>query len=328
MTSSFVATVLLYLSIIATSLLLRERKLHIFGVISVASCLLFIELPDIPGYKDHYQLVERTSLEYIFSLNNFEPGYVVAVAFLSKFLPFEAFYVIAISLAIYAYIKFYKNNIGSKPYIFALFFLSMHLYFIAIPLRTTIASIFLAYSLLYLKNNKNALAAALIIIGSTFHIAITPMLVLPILNNFSGLITRYYLLVLSVAIAASIIISRYLSLDSFVDANDYFNLKISAYEDANVSSSSIYFKFWILAILGSYISSEVLSEFDRVLVTGMTVIIILLQPFEFIQGRFMWLTSFLFVYIFVKVILSRVDVGGVGRLIFVATLPLIIFLRF
>ncbi len=328
MTSSFVATVLLYLSIIATTLLLREKKPHIFGVILVAICLLFIELPDIAAYKDHYQLVEHTRLEDLFSLNNFEPGYVVVVAFLSRIIPFEIFYVTAISLAIHAYIIFYQNNIGNKSYIFLLFFLSISLYFIAIPLRSTIASIFLAYSLLHLKNNKNALAAAIIVIGSTFHIAIAPMLVLPILNNFSGFIKRYYLLVLSIAIAASMIVSKYLFLDSFININGYLNLKILAYQDVNVSSNSFYFKLWLVAILFAYISHVVLSEFDRVLVAGMAVIIIILQPFGFIQGRFMWLTSFAFAYTFVKVTLSRVEMGRVGGLFFLVTFPLLIFFRF
>jgi hypothetical protein len=327
-TSSTIASVLLYLAIIATSLLLREKRLYILGAILISICLLFIELPDVAEYKDHYQLIERTSFEYIFSLSNFEPGYVLVVALVSKFLPFEIFYVVVISLAIQSYLNFFKNSLSKRPYIFAVFFLSICLYFIAFSLRSTIASMFLAYSLSRLKDNRNALAAGLIVLGATFHIVIAPMIILPILNKFSAFITRRYIFVYSIAIAMSIFVSRNLSLENFIGVNEFVSLKIAAYEEANISSNSLFFGLWMIAFFSSFISFKLFNEFDRVLVIAAVITILLLHSFEFIQGRFMWLTSFLFAYIFVKGIFSRFDMGRVGRLFFVLTLPLFTFIRF
>lgn len=326
--SSAAASMLLYLALVATSLLLRERKAYIFGAILIATCLLFIELPDVATYKEHYQLARHTSFENIFSLYNFEPGYVVLVIALSRFLPFEVFYVIVVSLAIHAYLKFYEKSVNKRPYIFAVLFLSVCLYFVAFTLRTTIASMFLAYALSCLKGKKNALAAVLIFLGATFHIVIAPMIILPIVNKFSALISRRYLLFYAIAIALAVIIARHLSLNFLVGANQFIDLKISAYEDANVSSNSLYFGLWILAIFGSCISYRYFDESDRVLAIVAAVNVLLLYPFEFIQGRFMWLTSFLFAYIFAKGTIARIDIGKTGRLVFVLTLPLLSFLRF
>jgi len=328
MTSNFVGSMLLYLAIIATSFLLRERKTYIIGVVAIATCLLYIELPDIAEYKEHYQLAGRTSFEYIISLYNFEPGYVGVVAILSQVLPFEVFYIIIVSLAIHSYLKFYEKNVNKQCYIYAVFFLSFCLYFVAFTLRTTIASMFFAYSLLNLKDNKNVFAAILIIIGATFHVAIAPMIILPILNKFSAFIARRYLLVYAIAIVASIIITRYLSMNLFVGVNEIVDLKILAYDDANVTSNSLYFVLWIIAIIGSFISFKHFEEFDRLIIITTVATIIALLPFGFIQGRFMWLTSFLFAYIFTKGTFGRFDFGKTGRLLFTVTLPLVIFLRF
>lgn len=327
-TSSSVATVLLYLAIIVTSLLLRERKLYIFGAILIGTCLLFIELPDITEYRDHYELTKRTDFSHILSLSNFEPGYVVVVAFISQFLPFEVFYVAVVALAIHAYLRFFEKCANKNPYIYAVFFLSICLYFIAFTLRSTIASMLLAYSLLYLKVNKNFIAAVLIVIGATFHIVIAPLIVLPILNKFSNIITKHYIFVCAAVITISMIFARYLSLDFFVGSNEILDHKISAYDDANVNANSFYFGLWIVAILGSFISFKYLNEFDRVLIIASVCIILFLQPFGFIQGRFMWLTSFVFAYIFTKGIFSRFNFGRIGMLFFITAVPLAIFLRF
>jgi len=328
MIPSSVATVLLYFAIIATSLLLRERKLYIFGAILIGTCLLFIELPDVTAYKEHYELTKHTNFSEILSLSNFEPGYVVVVALLSQILPFEIFYVAVVAFAIHIYFRFFEKCANNNISIYAIIFLSIFLYFIAFTLRTTIASIFLAYSILYLKNNKNFIAAVLIVFGATFHIAIAPLIILPILSRFSNIITKHFIFLNVAVIAVSVILAQNLSLDYIVGINDILDLKITAYETENVYRNGFFFDLWIVVILGSFISFKYLNEFDRFLITAFACIIFLSQPFGFIQGRLMWLTSFVFAYMFTKVFISRLNFGRIGRLFFLAAVPLAIFLRF
>ena len=328
MQSNLISHVLLYLAIIATSLCLRERKPYIFGVISIAICLLFFDLSDIEEYRNHYELAGRAGFDHVVSLYNFEPGYVLLVVLIAHFLPFEAFYVIAISLAIHAYIKFFEQSVGKGHYVYAVFFLSSCLYFVSFTLRTTIASTFLAYAILCLKNKKNILAVILITVGATFHVVIAPMIILPILNKYSGLIAKHYLSFYAIVIAISIAIAKNLSLTPFVGVNEIVDLKISSYDDANINSNSIFFGLWAIAFAGSYVSFRKFDEFDRVLVIASVATILLLYPFEFVQGRFMWLTSFVFAYIFAKGTFMRIDFGSAGRLILVNTLPLVVFFRF
>lgn len=328
MTSSSIATVLLYFSIIATSLLLRERKLYLFGAILIGTCLQFIELPDIIEYKAHYQLTSNTDFRNILLLSNFEPGYVVLVTILSKFLPFEVFYVAVVTLAIHAYTRFFEKCADNYAYIYIVLFLSVCLYFIAFTLRSTIASIVLAYSLLYLKDKKNLISAALIVFAATFHIVVAPLIMLPILNNYSSIIKKHFIYFFSAAIIIPLVLARYLSLDFFVGNSEILDLKISAYDGANINVNGFYFGLWIFAIIGSFYSYKYLIEFERVLIIATVFIIVLFHPFGFIQGRFMWLTSFVFAYIFTRVVFSRINLGAIGRLIFLVVVPLAVFARF
>lgn len=327
MQSITLAHAFLFLSIIATIFLFRERKFHIVGIISISICLLFIDLPDIDEYRTHYDLTGRAGFDYVISLYNFEPGYVIFVAALSSFLPFEAFYVITISLAIHAYLKFFEESDGKRHYIYAAFFLSICLYFTAFTLRTTLASTFLAYAILCLKSNKNAAAGALILVGGMFHVVLTPLIILPVFNRFSSLIAKHYILLYIVVVALSVIVTPSLSLTPFLGANEVIDLKISSYEEANFSSNSYYFGLWLIAFIGALISYKNFSNFDRMLVISLLTSILFLYPFEFIQGRFMWLTSFLFAYIFSKGTFLRFNFGDAGRIFLVTALPLAVFFR-
>ncbi len=321
-------SIILYFSVIITILLIHEKKSSMFGSILIATCLLFIELPDIKDYKEHYELAKNTDFNYILSLYNFEPGYVLLTVIASQFLSFEIFYILIITITIQANLKFFEKCDSEKSYIYATFFLSICLYFIAFTLRTTIASIFLAYSLLFLKKNKNYIAIILIVIGATFHVVIAPMIIFPILNNFSKIIIKHYIITSITTLITLVISSQYLSLDLFFGANEILDIKISAYDSANLSADSFYFVLWILAIIGSIISFKYYGEFDCMLIVISAAIIILMQPFGFIQGRFMWLTSFVFAYVFTKSIFSRLYFDQIINFLITIIVPLAIFLRF
>jgi len=327
-TSNLTIIYLLYLTIVVISLSLRDGKSYIWSAALIGALLLLLDLPDIAEYKEHYYLTAQTSFMHIFPLYNFEPGYVAAVAIFSKIVPFEVFYIIIITLAIDAYFKFYRANTDNRAYILAACFLSLCLYFVAFTLRATIASIFLAYSLHFLRNKKNATATVLIIIGATFHAIIIPLIILPIANLFSAFISKRYLLLYTITVIAVVFVSKLLSLDMLLGVSDVIDLKASAYKDANISSDSVYFVLWIIAIAGFLISLRFFSEFDRVLALSLTAIILALHPYEFIQGRFMWLTSFLFIYILAKGVIIRFNFGKTGRLIFTISVPLITLMRF
>jgi hypothetical protein len=328
MASSIIFVLPLYLAIVTTSLLPQKNRAHILGAAVIGACLLLLDLPDIAEYKEHYQLAGEIGFYNILSLYNFEPGYVAIVALLSKTIPFEVFYILTITFAINAYRDFYCENTSRKSSIFIVCFLSICLYFVAFTIRTTIASIFLAYSLSCLKKKDNLRAALMIILGATFHAIITPLIILPVINKFSILIKSRYLFAYTIAIVVALISEKIVSPDLFIGTNELIDLKLSAYEDANVGSKNIYFGLWIVAAVGSIVSMDRFNEFDRVLTISMVTVILLLRPYEFFQGRFMWLTSFIFIYILTKGILTRFDIGKTGGLLTIITLPLLTFLRF
>jgi len=319
--------IFIFLSIIITIFLFRENKPYIFGVVLISVSLLFLDLPDIDEYRTHYDLTGTHGFDYVTSLYNFEPGYVFFVIIMSSIFTFEVFYIVTISLAIHAYLNFFRDSGEGRHYVYAAFFLPICLYFIAFTLRTTLASIFLVYAIMCLKRNRNVAATALIIVGAMFHIVIAPMIILPVVKRFSVIIAKYYIFIFILLGALSIIAAQGLSLTSLVGVNDIIDLKISSYDDANIKSNSFYFVLWIVALILSLVPLKSFSDFDRVLSVSLVIIILLLYPFQFIQGRFMWLTSFLFAYFFTKSTLMRFNFGETGRVVLVCLLPLAVFSR-
>lgn len=328
MTSTPIGLLLLYFSIVSTTFLVRERRVPFLGCILIGSSLLTFDLPDSFEYKEHYQIASQLGISHAVLPFNFEPGYNLIVSLFSKVVPYEAFYVFVISITIYAYIKAFDSLAGKKDYLLTAFLLSIFLYFFAFTVRTTIASMFLAYAVIFLKNRNNFYAALMVIAGCLFHVVIAPLILFPVINIFSSFVTRNFKLTFLAAIIAALLIASSLSLDFFLGRNNLLDLKIMAYNDANIDSKSIYFWLWIFALFCSLISIKYFSELDRVLVIGSAFILLLLLPFGLVQGRMMWLMSFILVYILTKATILRFSLGPFGGICFVVMLPLIGLVRY
>jgi hypothetical protein len=318
----------LYISILIAAVFLRDLNYRFFGSILIGMCLINLDLPDILEYKSHYSLASQIGFEDLLLSSNFEPGYVLLVYIISNYIPFEFFYVVVIALAIDAYSKFYALKNDERYYIYIIIFLSTCLYFVAFTIRSTIASIFLAYALIYFRQRKLFTGSIMILAGSAFHVAILPMLMFPVINNISFVFEKKSFYIYAMAILASIFLPNFLLIDSFVGMNKVLDLKILAYEDANINSSSLFFGLWIFVAAGFVMSYRSYDDFDRSLFVTLFVIILFLRSYGFIQGRFMWLTSFLFVYFFAKSLIFKFDIGKYGRLLLIFMLPLMNFLRF
>ena len=323
----FFSHAFLFLSIVVTVFLFYRKNFYIFGIISISICLLFFDFPDIDEYRDHYEFAGQAGYDYVSTFYNFEPGYVVLVAVSAALLPFEVFYVLVMTFAIYAYLQFFEETGDKNRYIYATIFLSICLYFVAFTLRTTISSTFLALAVTFMQRKRNFIAIIFILIGSLFHVVIIAAIILPFASLFAKFLSRYYLLILPAAGVFSVIIGQGFDLNQIVGFNSVLDLKIISYSDANMSSNNVFFGMWIVAFIGAFASFRTLDEFERALIIAMFGIIIFLTPFEFVQGRFMWLTSFLFAYIFSKGTFVRFNLTETGGIVFMIVVPLAVFFR-
>jgi EpsG family len=323
----FFSHAFLFLSIVATVFLFYKKKFYIFGIVSISICLLFFDFPDIAEYREHYEFAGQAGYDYVSTFYNFEPGYVLLVAISASLIPFEAFYVLIISSAIYAYLRFFEETGEKNRYIYATIFLSICLYFIAFTLRTTISSTFLAFAVTCMQKKRNTLAFILILVGSLFHVVILATIILPFVSLFSRFISRYFILILPFAGIFSLIIGQYFDLNAIVGYNNVLDLKISSYTDANISSNTVFLGMWLIALATAFASFKKLDEFERALIIAFFGIIVVLIPYEFIQGRFMWLTSFLFAYILSKGTFIRFNLTETGGIVFMTVLPLAVFFR-
>lgn len=324
----FFSHAFLFLSIVSTVFLFyKNNKLYILGIFFIALCLSFFSFADIDEYREHYEFAGQAGYDYVSTFYNFEPGYVLLVAISASLIPFEAFYVLIISSAIYAYLRFFEGTGEENRYIYATIFLSICLYFVAFTLRTTIASTFLAFAVLYMQQKKNTIAFVLILIGSLFHIVVLITIILPFASLFRRFISKYFILILPIAGIFSVIISQYFDLNEIVGYNDVLDLKISSYTDANISSNNLFLGMWLVAFATAFASFKNLDEFERVLIIALLGIIVFLIPYEFVQGRFMWLTSFLFAYILSKGTFIRFNLTETGGIVFMTVLPLAVFFR-
>lgn len=316
--------VLLYFSILITIYLYGKKVTFNIGAMLIPVSLLFFDLPDINEYRLHYELAGQYGYKYVFPLYNFEPGYVGLASVFSLTFPFEVFYIFIIYFSINAYLKFYN---GSNSIYIALM-LSLCLYFIAFTIRTTIASAFLAYALFFLRDGKILNFFTLIVIGALFHIVILPMAIFVIIIRFSKFISRHYIYLGLLICVSSIFIVNNLTLAPFVGLSAFVDFKILAYEEANVSAHNLFSSLWIFVFFASLISlNKRFNEFDRVLFVYVFSIILLSSQFGFLQGRFMWLTAFLFAYFFAKTTISRIKIAEFGRIALIITLPLLALIR-
>jgi hypothetical protein len=326
--SNLVAPLALYIAIVVTSLCLHYKKNYILGLVTIAICLLYLDLPDILDYKNHYRLAEDLDFFSLLSLYGFEPGYVALVKISSYFISFEIFYILIMVVAINSYIKFYINVTTDRAYLYLVLFLSVCLYFVAFTIRTTVASIFLAYALINILNKRNKSAAICIVLGASFHMVMAPLIVLPFINRLSVFVSKRYLYVVAVVIFSIIIISKTLPIYLILGLSEFTDFKISTYNEDNINSNSVYQFLWLIVMLASIISIKNLDEFYKVIAITMTSIILLLYPYGFFQGRFMWLTSFIFIFMLAKGVLFRFNIGQFGRLFMVFMLPLMVIFRF
>jgi hypothetical protein len=323
----FFSHAFLFLSIVVTVFLFYKKTFYVFGIVSISICLLFFDFPDITEYREHYEFAGQAGYDYVSTFYNFEPGYVLLVAISASFLPFEAFYILIVSCAIYAYLKFFEDTGEKDSYIYATIFLSICLYFVAFTLRTTISSTFLAFAISCMQKKKNTVALLLILAGSLFHVVILLAIILPFVSLFSRFISKYFLIILPIAGIFSVIIGQNFDLNEIVGYNNVIDLKVSSYTDANLSSNSVFLGIWIIAFASAFASFKNLNDFERALIIALFGVIIFLIPFEFIQGRFMWLTSFLFAYILSKGTFIRFNLTETSGMVFMTVLPLAVFFR-
>lgn len=326
--SSPYAAFFLYSAIVLATLLLKLNRLQILGFFLLGTSLLLFEFPDLPEYKAHYELAGRIGFERVWYLYNFEPGYVALVAILSKIISFEAFYVISIMAALFSYTKFFRSGMGDQFDLCLALFLSICLYFISFTIRTTIASIFLALAIVEIRRQRNLSAVLLILFGSGFHLVVLPLIVLPVVNRFSVFFMRWYPVLFVVSIVAAFVASEFFSLDSLLGIDESVDFKITAYQDIYTSSNSIFFALWLIVSGLSLILKRQFDDVDRVVIITSLSAILFLYPYPFFQGRFMWLTSFIFSYIFAKVVFGRIKLSDTLRICVIVTLPLAALARF
>lgn len=324
----FFSHAFLFLSIVFTLVLYYySSKLYLFGIFFIALSLSFLDLPDINEYRDHYEFSGQFGYEFVSRFTNFERGYVLTNTLLSPYISFKFFYIIIISLTIYAYLKFFEISDKDNSYIYATVFFSLCLYFVAFTLRTTISSIFLAFALICIRNKRYIGSLILISIGSLFHILILILLILPFISIFSKLISKYIFILLPAVGMAAFIVGQNFDLAELAGFNRVLDLKVNAYTEANLSSNSVFLVMWLIAFCGTFISFKRLDDFDRALIITLLAALAFLVPFQFIQGRFMWLTSFLFAYILSKGTFNRLKLSETGAMVFMAVLPLAVFFR-
>ena len=327
MFTSSLAIPFIYFAIIATALLANKGHENVLSTCVIAGCLLFLGLPDLEAYDEHYQLAASEGFLLALNSNNFEIGYVALVSICSQIIPFWMFYIGIIVFAIHAYLKFSNSNNSCAPYIFVCFLLSACIYFFSFTIRTTIASIFLAYSLLRISEGKNTAALILILAGIAFHMVIAPMLLLPILNKFKPFIARYYGLSIIIAVIVSAVLADAFLLSSLGEVGGFIETKINLYQDDALSKNGFFFTYWIILIASSVIFIKRISDFDRVLLVSVASVLILLYPYAFFQGRFMWLTSFIFAYLFTKIFLTGLRLGKFGRVLFTMCFSAFVLVR-
>ena len=124
------------------------------------------------------------------------------------------------------------------------------------------------------------------------------------------------------------LVHNIVQLDNFYGYNELFDLKLNTYKDVNIVSNSAYFGLWILVYMGALASFKLFDKFDRVLIFSTAFSLTLFYPYGFLQGRLMWLMSFIFAYFFIKVGFDRLILRQPFGVIFAAFLPLLAFLRY
>lgn len=319
----------LYFSVVWILLSRRRWYFLVFGIFALAVSLSFLGLPDLDGYKEHWDYASVLTFSELEARNNFEIGYNVSVWIFSMVMPWELFYIIVISLAVFSYLKFYEEYGSEKKVLYAAAFLALFLYFTAFTFRTTISSILLVLSVLSVRNDRNLMSILFIVLGSTFHSVILPMLILPFINRYSSLINRHFLIMIFLAISAGLVFNSFFTLDKIAELSDFLRFKVQAYEDVNTSYRiSIFQVFWFLLFVCGLLGVRKLDRFDRVLFTTLSLIITLLIPYNFFQARFFWLTSFLAAYFFAKLVLARIkfDLFSISLVVFVS--PILVLFRF
>ena len=101
MFTSSLAIPFIYFAIIATALLANKGHENVLSTFVIAGCLLFLGLPDLEAYDEHYQLAASEGFLLALNSNNFEIGYVALVSICSQIIPFWMFYIGIIVFAIF-----------------------------------------------------------------------------------------------------------------------------------------------------------------------------------------------------------------------------------
>jgi len=299
--------IVLYLSIILASILSVSSKkwLYLLGSFLVGICLLPFEFRDISEYRDHYNLASTVGFESLLSTANFEIGYVLLVIIASKLIPFNIFYVSIIAFAIYTAINFYHKYADHKSQFYVVLFLSVFLYFIAFTLRTTIASAFLAIALCKMKERRIFFASIIILLAASFHLAVLPFLIFPIVNYFTYLSKTKRALFLSIFLLITLFHKYLLNIFFIYFPYDFILFKLNAYEDSNVFQMSTY----LLILVGIFIlyipRFKLINIFDKYLLIGMGIIVTTFIQYSFFLGRIFWASSFISAYFLSKTIFSN-----------------------
>lgn len=313
---------LLYLAIIWSVLATYKKWPIIFPSACISCVLLQFNMPDISSYRDYYELTNSLGLS-IYSYNNyFEVGFVSLVLFFSKLFNFDFFYIIIITLVVYTSLKFFITLNSANSYIYVSFFLTLCLYFLAFTLRTSIASILLLIALLYIYKDENLIASFCIILGSLFHIVILFSLVFIFVRKIQSL-SPIYLYFFAFTGFISILLFDYQFLSYF----EFFNFKIKAYSDIQGFELTNFFILWFGIIFFSLFKIKNYSKFDKSIVFGMLIIIIIFMNNSFFLGRIFWISSAVFIYclvnLFIKYFIPPKNISFFIIFIF----PMLVFFR-
>lgn len=324
---NYLITGLLYLATLLTALLSGNAKTLFIGLLSITALLTLLDLPDIPDYKAHYELAQTGGKEVFSSIYNFEIGYNALVFIASIFLPFEIFYIITLATIISSYNIFYKINAVKWSWLYLLIFLSLALYFVSFTIRTSIASLFIVLSILSLKNNRWFVSITAIGFGALFHSASLPFLIFVGIYFLRKFIGSFWLLFIFLSCVAFFWNVAFLYILELIALVPFFEIKILAYETQTGTQLSIFLLLWLMVILFYFINPKQLNSFDQNLLLGLFFIFLVFIKNEFFLGRLMWLSSFLFVYFFTKILL-RYNFNRDVIILVALVLPLLIIIRF
>ncbi len=309
----------LYLAIIWCVFSVITKFPIILPIIIISIVLYEYNLPDIKVYKEFFELASIINFEILkIDAYKYEIGYIYLNILFSQFVSFHIFYIIVISTVLYCSIKFFISLKGEYSYVYVSFFLSFCLYFLSFTLRTSIASIFLILALINLFNKKENIALIYILVGSLFHIVILYAIIYVILIKRKKIV--FFLLLLFFLF---FIIYNH---DSFKILG-FINDKILIYKEDENFKLSLFLLIWIILIFYSIYKFEYLHNFNKILIIGMFITILFLINNSFIMGRIFWISSIIFTYCLVNLLLNNLIFQKNMKFISLLLIPLVIFTR-